>query len=460
MGHQHHFLSRLDRVPLPQVEMALALYRDHGLVHYLLAQVKLPDGAERVAISLEHPEEGPFLVVTRDGRFVTCLGAGMKVADLPVVTRGQLDAITGKVGDLRERMQAALALARVKGGTEKLLERIYTAGPGLSREEFIGLSAFQPLLGMKLLSAYFGAVTRLEDMRKRLVKIERPKPALAPLLREYWETFWSVSHLAVLALLDGRTLVDDLPSEIDFGKSPLSWGAVRQGIIAPALRGIWGVAKVGKSQVRTCKEAFEDAQSPLALITSGTGLLALGARHVKLRAEVRKALEAPRDLSRVLYRESLLKLIQACVEAAFDAPEEGARYQRALGAGLAIGLTSGLPAGADFRFQREEDVPEDLAMTLATYSRASFITSGDAVAALLLFVPWVARAEPEQLFLPKAFLRAAMPRWSPASSMELLAPLREHYRVPPPAQPEGPARKGPCPCGSGKKYKRCCGEER
>jgi len=28
-----------------------------------------------------------------------------------------------------------------------------------------------------------------------------------------------------------------------------------------------------------------------------------------------------------------------------------------------------------------------------------------------------------------------------------------------PAKAEGPARKGPCPCGSGKKYKRCCGEE-
>ncbi|WP_437612911.1 SEC-C metal-binding domain-containing protein [Sorangium sp. So ce834] len=42
--------------------------------------------------------------------------------------------------------------------------------------------------------------------------------------------------------------------------------------------------------------------------------------------------------------------------------------------------------------------------------------------------------------------------------MRLLAPLREHYhpKIQAPRQ-EGPPRKGPCPCGSGEKYKRCCG---
>ena len=52
MGHQHHFLSRLDRVDMPQVELALGLYRDHELVRFLLGRLTLPEGAERVAISL------------------------------------------------------------------------------------------------------------------------------------------------------------------------------------------------------------------------------------------------------------------------------------------------------------------------------------------------------------------------------------------------------------------------
>ncbi|WP_437726610.1 SEC-C metal-binding domain-containing protein [Sorangium sp. So ce861] len=60
--------------------------------------------------------------------------------------------------------------------------------------------------------------------------------------------------------------------------------------------------------------------------------------------------------------------------------------------------------------------------------------------------------------------RHGWPRAGTASAaledtMRLLAPLREHYhpKVQAPRQ-EGPSRKGPCPCGSGEKYKRCCGK--
>src|SRR5262245_55790307 len=126
MGHEHHFLSRLDRVSLPHVELALSLYRDHELLRYLLAKVDLPARAERVAISLEHPERGPFLIVTREGRFVTCLGEGMRPGDLPIITRAQLDGIATRMADLRTRIETARALTGPKGETGKLLRRVYT----------------------------------------------------------------------------------------------------------------------------------------------------------------------------------------------------------------------------------------------------------------------------------------------------------------------------------------------
>ena len=79
------------------VELALALYNDLELLREVLARAGLPEGAERVAISLDDPIEGPFVVVTREGRFVTCLGAGMLVSDLPIVTRERLDAAAARV---------------------------------------------------------------------------------------------------------------------------------------------------------------------------------------------------------------------------------------------------------------------------------------------------------------------------------------------------------------------------
>jgi YD repeat-containing protein len=45
------------------------------------------------------------------------------------------------------------------------------------------------------------------------------------------------------------------------------------------------------------------------------------------------------------------------------------------------------------------------------------------------------------------------------SEAKYFAPLRKHYHPPAPPKPrDGPSRKGPCPCGSGEKYKRCCGK--
>ncbi len=68
------------------------------------SRVRLPEEAERVAISLGDPTNGPFLIVTRDGRFVTCLGEGMKVDDIPIITRGQLDTIAERHDELRSRL--------------------------------------------------------------------------------------------------------------------------------------------------------------------------------------------------------------------------------------------------------------------------------------------------------------------------------------------------------------------
>ncbi|MBK9259942.1 MAG: hypothetical protein IPM54_08920 [Polyangiaceae bacterium] len=147
MGHAHHFLSRLDRISMPQVELALTLYRDEGLLRYLFDRVHVPQQAERVALSLEDSEEGPFLILTRDGRFVTCLAKGMKVSNLPIVTRGQLDVVATRVGDLRERMQAAQQLAG-GGGVKALLRRIYETADEFSREDFVAVSALQPLYAL------------------------------------------------------------------------------------------------------------------------------------------------------------------------------------------------------------------------------------------------------------------------------------------------------------------------
>ena len=69
------------------------------------------------------------------------------------------------------------------------------------------------------------------------------------------------------------------------------------------------------------------------------------------------------------------------------------------------------------------------------------------------------KAQPEELYLPRDFLQATHVPWTPDRTFHLLEGLVARAKVRAQApRDDGPSRKGPCPCGSGKKYKRCCGE--
>ena len=162
MQHAEHFLSRLDRLTGSEVDVALELYRDPDLLRAVLASVSLPEASERVAISLVDPVLGPFIVVTRDGHFVTCLARGMKPGGLPIVTRGQLDAFAGKVTVLRERLALA---TRLVGSPDcacaQLVRRVLVAADSVSREDFLAVSAWEPLLAPAFVDMYLAMSSEL-----------------------------------------------------------------------------------------------------------------------------------------------------------------------------------------------------------------------------------------------------------------------------------------------------------
>jgi hypothetical protein len=472
MSHAHHFLSRLDRVSAPQVELALSLYNDAPLLRYLLGEAKLPEGAERVAISLHDPERGPFLVVTREGRFVTCLGEGMSSGDLPVVTRGKLDGIAAKIGDLRARFHACQKLVGPAGGMGKLLRRIYEAGDDLSREEFIAISALHPLYTFEIVKGLYGAATDLVDARERLLphlrRSDHLKPELRPVARAYWNIFWAIGHLSVLMAMSGPDLFNRLPGDVGarMSEGSFSWGAVRQGVISLALKGIWGGARLGKVVLPTYKRLFHASASELTALDSGMTLAALGTRHTRLRAEVRKVLSGGPDADRGTVggavAHAITDLLTALYDAAIESPDEITEQHRRNGETFCMHLGVDLPRGSPFRFERREDVPAELAMTAAVNMPVSFIGGvNDTVALLPLFgmLPWVARAEPEDLYLPRDFIKAIHTPWTPEHTVNLLRHHRDHYKAapPPPRSQRPPTRNGPCSCGSDKKYKRCCG---
>jgi len=467
MPHQHHFLSRLDRLSLPHVELSLSLYRDDVLVRFVLGQIRIPERAERVALSLDDPVLGPFLVVTRDGVFVTCLGKGMSTGDLPIVPRGQLDGILAKAGELRARREVFNRLAGETGGVSGLLTRMFNAGGDLSREEYVAVSSLQPLYGTELLRLLYGAMNDLDDTRDLIVphlrRAHKLRGAPEELLRSYWKVVWTVGHLSVLVAMDGTTLIDIQPDDFqeEFYGASFSWGSVRQGLISLALRGVWAAARIGKPLLPVYKRHLLEANTPLTILDATMGTAAIGLRHARVRAEVDKALavvakkwDEPSPEARLLGAVSGLAL--ALMKVHDDEPQKLLGHHQALGARLAFSLTRRLPKGSPYAFEREEDVPQDLALTLAANSDSDYLTHAKAHYPLFVMVPWVARASAEALYLPRDFIRATRIPWRPEDSYTLLRGFAEIYR-PRRTVRQGPTRNGPCPCGSDKKYKRCCG---
>lgn len=469
-GHQAHFLSRLDRVSAPHVELALSLYRDVDLLKYILSHARLPEAAERAAISLDHPTEGPFLVVTRDGKFVTCLGAGMSSGDLPIITRGQLDGIGAKLAVLRERVALCKTLAGERGGLGKLLRRIYEAADEFSREEFLAISALQPIYAPEFFSYLFGAAVDIQEARDVLVralrKSDKLKPAYRPSLLAYWKQLWAIGHLSVLSAIDGRSVIDSFPGWINqmLHKASPSWGAVRQGVLGLAIKGAWTSGRFGKVLLPGFKSRFPKASSHLTILDAVMGLTLIGMRTSRLKAEVQKTLAGGLDPEDDGSPNAFAELARVTAKIAIDImdePEPSLLAHREIGAKLAVLSSKGIRSGP-YRFEKTEDVPDDLARTLAVNIQPPFLNKDSpfAFTLLLTYMPWVARAAPEQLYLPADYLKAVHMPWTPEATLKILRSHRDYYGPERDHITEGPARKGPCPCGSGKKYKRCCGADK
>lgn len=207
MGHSTHFLTRLQRVEPWHTETALALYRDPALVRKVLTLTRVPDGAERVSIALEDGD-GPHLIVTRSGAFVTCLGKGMVPYDAYAVSRADLDSIR----DLHE--QVARSLKELQDGTDEILalgggdyflNRLLRGAHLVNRSDMRMLRKLSPLISGELIQRHIKLHLEMSALRKELLPYLRDKKHEKVLidvfdkkLKDYWCGIWAHNHIAAL----------------------------------------------------------------------------------------------------------------------------------------------------------------------------------------------------------------------------------------------------------------------
>jgi hypothetical protein len=272
---------------------------------------------------------------------------------------------------------------------------------------------------------------------------------------------WAMAHAAMI-LVDSadRQWVRDWASLPAHDRaSPWEVLTVHSGFPF-VIRAAWLAGRLGKPMLPSYKARFAQAANPLTVREAGWGLVCMGLRHASLRGEALKALQSPAparpgaepwvEVQRTFFRETV---------ATIEAKEEQLRDEAiTLGRDFAVAHTRDLPESSRYRFTERSQVPDDLVLPSlvgATYDANNGERAGDL---MLISITAIARAKGEELYFPAAALHALGPPDLEQTGASLVEMRRTLFGVPKTVRrEEQPGRNAPCPCGSGKKYKRCHG---
>lgn len=460
MGHAHHFLSRLDRVSLQEVELSLGLYNNVPLLRFILERSGLPKSAERVAISLDDRNEGPFLIVTRDAKFVTCLGRGMH-HDLPTVRRWQLDVLAERHHELRACMRPIEQVPENERAFYRMFSPIFEVGPALPRERFLEFSAWQPMT----FGAYRGWAEQVYDTAQRfyyaLGRIEHIRPVEREGFARYSENLWGLRHTQVM------TGVGD-PIEY-YESEPRPWlekineshaHTSASDCFAPlCFAAAWCTARFGGAFLPICLSRFsDDADIGNRLLMAAMELAAIAGAHPEHREAViraaRDACEVPANDNVAnefaVTRAALARHILRALERTDDLDVRAACF------GAELLFARRHPAIAKHGWRTVHDVPLEVARPYASMQLFDW-SADDTAAQLIWLAASIARYRPEDFYLSERWLKEFRFPWTAEEVLRHIRMQKGLYEVREPVKAEKvPGRNDPCPCASGAKYKKCC----
>lgn len=471
MGHAIHFLERLDRVNDRQTELALALYRDDDLLKSVLSSVDLAPDVERLAVSLDDPEFGPFVVLTRTGRFVTCLAHGMLATGLPVITRERFEIAAQRVQRMRDEIERLRQLRESGADSEVTrLMRGMEAGPRFCREDAEVLARVQPLISGWLAPQVVETLTVTIDLVRSLgaARFDKLKPREADGVLLSGRLAWSIAHkVPFLGLAENRQLIArKLGEHRGVGEVMPAAITFEFGTFTHCHRALWVAARAGSDGLSVIRHLDKRGPRFPQRVFRELSLGAVACASTKRRAEASKALfdfvpddvEIDESWDRDEIVDAVVGSLGALVNyTALGDPEGALEYQRALGVGLVQDLLRklGVPA------ERVEAVPEGIARTAVATLPISWYAHENAryLKTLVRSLPWLSQAPIEELFLPREWASVLIPELSIDETVSWLKPFLRQLgmgRTPPKVR-EGDKvhRNDPCPCGSGKKAKRC-----
>ena len=449
MGHDAHFLERLDRVAHDHVEFALGLYRDHEAVRFLLD--KLEGKGDRIALAIGDEQRGPFVVVARDGGFVTCLGEGMSTGDLYVAPRGRVDAILAKYRDQKDRDSARELERRPKETNYEFLRRTLGRADALTREEFVALSSLSPIVHDAF---YEISLTACDTVIRNLTLLRGRTTLRGPdleIARKIERNRWLAGHATLLAAIGERDYFERVAARVE--RSPFML-ASQLASTTLALRGAWAAGRVGKTLLPHLRKRAAATVDYTDVLEIALGLAAIGLRHKNLRGDCERALGVLAKKTGDSLDETRHDFATRAA-ASFAAGAEDVAVER--GREMFFRFTEHLADDDPYRFATPRDVPADIARTaLLTDDDGYMYLEG--IDDLFMALPLLASARAEDFYHPREIIRRTIVESTPEQLTEIVRRFDYVFAMTPQTVRAGdrPARNDPCPCGSGKKWKKCC----
>ena len=474
-GHDLHFLKRLSRTEADVADRALRLYRDPVLVREIINRALAEEAVtaratgaseahadaaggvaenpddERFALELAPGPVPPCVIVTRKGVFVTCLGEGMG--------RSARHIIRAETVARAVRADNALDALRVRldsGAYQELTRPIFRAGFRMTREHFLALRPLSPVLHATFTGQMLEAVEHLVTFARRAASRKRRLQPRDPILHGVWREYHATCHMIVLATCGEEEALDAWFGPLNKGANMYTHYFTYLTIMASgplAIRALWATGLAGHRALPHVRAAFLETDSFFSWRAAALALLFIGARHTALREEARDTLAQravfPSDKEPYrIHGRALMDMVSWALRTDTDLTVAEALGFRAWGGEWAESS------------RRARSLCDEHGLSTLGFARRllvnleSSLNNLDDLRCLLRGLPFVAAMSPQDFFHPADqanLIEEGYEQDHAIRIQQLYAPPEEPVR----AEPR-PGRNDKCPCGSGKKYKKCC----
>jgi hypothetical protein len=467
MPHNIHALERsVERLSSPAMERAMLLYNDSTLTRTIIANAKLPDDNQDVAIALSPGEKPEHAIFSRSGSMVTNLAAGWPYHDAHLISHDYLLNLIERMGDVRQRFAAAEKLTGKHCAAGQFLSRLIFTGRYLSQEEFVAVSFWQPLLRDLLLSLFRISAHELHMQRqvfRRLHEKRLEQRGEVP-LRRYWEKSFFLWHAALLITMDRHHSTDALsltPEQVyELVSTTLLF---EQGTLGGMLRVAWVAGELSKDILGVVKQRFTNSKGddPWATFESAVALLAIASRRPGRYAEIDQVLDGP-FLKLAASGITGAAVLHHHLRVAFAQLRTPQADQTLTWMIEASRLLQSQRQGVEHQPPPVAPVPtiENLAhLPAAVAGSTRSLIAPQVIELGVLAIPHCMKLKPKDFYLPAEQLATIQRTWQPKATMSLLATQESVIGKPQPVKNPNAkiGRNDPCSCKSGKKYKFCHG---